>query len=72
MFTDNNIREAEQYIADVYHCLGCWGQKMTDDDMLLSLQMWREEADPEDYVPAADLYRVLAAYWNSLCIAHPH
>ena len=61
----------KQWIADVYHCSGCWGQKQTDEEMLLELAESRRQADPEDYVPDIDLYQECAAYWNDLCDRYP-
>lgn len=57
----------KQWIADVYHCSECWGQKMTDEEMLLDLAESRRQADPDDYVPDIMLYRECAIYWNELC-----
>lgn len=61
-----------QWIADVYHCSECWGQKMTDEEMLLDLAESRRQADPDDYVPDIMLYHECAAYWNELCSAYPN
>lgn len=60
-----------QWVADVYHCSDCWGQKMTDEEMLLDLAETRRQADPDDYVPDIMLYRECAAYWNELCEMYP-
>ena len=62
----------KQWVADVYHCSGCWGQKMTDEEMLLDLAETRRQADPDDYVPDIMLYHECATYWNSLCDVHPN
>ena len=60
-----------QWIADAYHCSACWGQKMTDKEMLLDLAEARRQTDPDDYVPDIMLYHECAAYWNELCEAYP-
>lgn len=62
---------AKQFIADMYHCSESWGQKISEDDMLLGLIEWNNEKNPEDYCPAPDLYKECAAYWNELCDAYP-
>lgn len=61
----------QQWVADMYHCSDCWGQKMTDEEMLLDLAETRRQADPDDYVPDIMLYRECAAYWNELCELYP-
>lgn len=61
----------KQWIADSYHCSECWGQKMTDEEMLLELAETRRQADPDDYVPDIMLYKECAAYWNELCDRYP-
>ena len=61
----------QQWIANVYHCSECWGQKMTDEEMLLGLAESRRQADPDDYVPDIMLYKECAAYWNELCDRFP-
>lgn len=67
--TDTQYR---QYIADLYHCSDCWGQKVTEDEMRTNLEEWNKETDPEEYVPAPYLFRQCAAYWNELCDAYPN
>jgi len=62
----------KQWIADAYHCSECWGQKMTDEEMLLDLAETRRQADPDDYVPDIILYKECAAYWNELCDRYPN
>jgi len=62
----------QQWVADVYHCSDAWGQKMTDEEMLLDLAETRRQADPDDYVPDIMLYHECAAYWNQLCDAYPN
>lgn len=62
----------KQWIADVYHCSECWGQKQTDEEMLLDLAESRRQAYPDDYVPDIILYHECAAYWNELCDAYPN
>lgn len=61
-----------QWIADMYHCSECWGQKMTELEMLLDLAETRRQADPDDYVPDIMLYHECAEYWNELCDAYPN
>ena len=65
----NNYR---QWIADVYHCSECWGQKMTEEEMLLDLTETAKQKDPDDYSPDPSLYKECAAYWNALCEAYPN
>ena len=60
-----------QYIADCYHCSDCWGEKMTVDDMRISLIEWNKEKDPGDYCPDPSLARECADYWNHLCDMFP-
>ena len=62
----------KQWIADVYHCSECWGNKMTDEEMLLDLAETRRQADPDEYVPDIMLYKECAAYWNRLCDMYPN
>lgn len=62
----------KQWIADVYHCSECWGQKMTDDEMFLDLTENMKQKDPDDYSPDPSLYKECAAYWNELCDAYPN
>lgn len=66
------IDRAEQWIADVYHCSDCWGQKMTDDDMRILLEEANDEADLDDYTPPVGLYHECAELWNSLCELYPN
>ena len=61
-----------QWIADVYHCSECWGQKTTELEMLLELAESRRQADPDDFVPDITLYQECAAYWNELADAYPN
>ena len=63
---------AKQFIADMYHCSESWGQKISEDDMLLGLIEWNNEKNTEDYCPAPSLYKECAAYWNELCDAYPN
>lgn len=65
------INDWKQWIADVYHCSDCWGQKVTDDEMLMELNETMEQKDPGDYSPDPSLYKECAAYWNKLCDAYP-
>ena len=61
-----------QWISDMYHCSDCWGQPMTEEEMLLDLAETRRQADPDDYVPDIMLYRECTAYWNELCELYPN
>lgn len=65
-------RNYKQWIADVYHCSGCWGQKQTEEEMLLELTETMKQKDPDDYSPDPSLYKECAAYWNALCDAYPN
>jgi hypothetical protein len=62
----------KQWIANTYHCSGCWGQKMTEFEMLLDLAESRRQADPDDYVPDISLYHECMEYWNELCDRYPN
>ena len=64
--------EAEQWIADVYHCSEIWGQKQTEEEMLIELTETLEWKDPDDYSPDPSLYKECAAYWNLLCELYPN
>lgn len=61
-----------QYIANCYHCSDCWGEKMTVDDMRISLIEWNKEKNPEDYCPHPSLAKQCADYWNHLCDLYPN
>lgn len=61
-----------QWIADVYHCSGCWGQKMSADDMRVTLIESAREKDPGDYIPGPSLSSKCAAFWNELCDTYPN
>lgn len=67
--TDNNYK---QWVADSYHCSEIWGQKMTEEEMLLELTETLSWKDPEDYSPDPSLYRECCEYWNSLCDMYPN
>ena len=67
---ENN--DYRQWIADVYHCSESWGQRMTNDDMLIMLTESAKQKDPEDYSPDLSLYHECAAYWNQLCETYPN
>ena len=62
----------KQWIADVYHCSECWGQKMEPYDMLRCLIETLREKDPDDYSPDPSLYRECTEYWNELCDLYPN
>ena len=67
-----HLRNARQYIADVYHCSDTWGQKMTEDEMKANLEQWQQETDPEDGCPVPELYKECTRYWNELCDMYPN
>ena len=62
----------KQWIADVYHCSETWGQKMTEEEMLLDLTETEKQKDPGDYSPSPYLYRECCKYWNHLCDMYPN
>ena len=62
----------QQWIADVYHCSGSWGEKMTEDDMRIMLVESQLQKDPDDYSPSPFLCAECASYWNSLCDTYPN
>lgn len=66
-----NKNRFRQWIADLYHCSDCWGQKMDDDDMLLLLIEMQKEKDPDDYSPDPVQFLECTAYWNELCELYP-
>lgn len=72
MEKEGKLGDYQQWVADTYHCSGCWGQKMTDEEMLLNLAETRRQSDPDDYVPDITLYKECAEYWNALCDRHPN
>lgn len=59
----------EQFIADLYHCSGCWGEKVTEQEMKCNLEQWQREGI--DDCPPVESYRLCAAYWNLLCDWYP-
>lgn len=67
----NNYDEAMQWIADVYHCSDCWGERMTEDDMRITLKESMKEKDQDDYSPDPSMARECAAFWNELCDMYP-
>ena len=71
MYTSTDREQAEQWIADIYHCSDCWGQKMTEDDMFTLLTESEKEKFSDDYSPDPSLYRECAKYWNELCDLYP-
>ena len=68
----DNRNDYRQWIADVYHCSDCWGQKMTDGDMCIMLVESAREKDPDDYSPDPSLYHECAEFWNELCDLYPN
>ena len=67
-----STNDYRQWIADVYHCSDCWGQTMSEEDMLYELTETIRQKDPDDYSPDPYLYRECAAYWNELCALYPN
>lgn len=70
-FNQQQIEQAKQWIADVYHCSEIWGQRMTYADMRIELRESNLEKDPDDYCPPVAMYRICADYWNELCTLFP-
>ena len=62
----------KQYIADVYHCSGIWGQKMTEEEMHINLVEWKKDTCPDEYSPSPHLFKECCEYWNQLCDAYPN
>ena len=60
-----------QWIADVYHCSECWGQRISVDEMRLFLIEMKKEKMPGDYSPSPFLCKECASYWNELCTLYP-
>ena len=71
-FIPSEIEKARQWVADDYHCSEIWGQKQTEEEMLLELTEMQKCKSPEDYSPHPVLFRECAAYWNALCDAYPN
>lgn len=67
-----NRNDYRQWIADVYHCSGCWGEKMTEDDMRITLTETAREKWPGDYSPDPSLARECSVFWNELCDLYPN
>lgn len=67
-----NTNDYRQWIADVYHCSDCWGQKETVDGMRIMLEETMKEKDPDDYSPDPSQATECAAYWNHLCDLYPN
>lgn len=70
-FSKAEIEKAEQWIADNYHCSGCFGIRQTYDDMKLELTETMIQKDPDDYSPPVEMYRICARYWNKLARVYP-
>lgn len=70
-FTHQQVEQAQQWIADVYHCSEIWGQRMTYADMRVELKESNLEKDPDDYCPPVSMYRICTDYWNELCELFP-
>jgi len=68
----DNRNDYRQWIADVYHCSDCWGEKMTMEDMHIMLSEHTLEKDPDDYSPDPSLAAECAACWNELCELYPN
>lgn len=71
-FSETDIEQAQQWIADVYHCSDCWGNKTKYAWMKLELEETMKQKDPGDYSPPVELYKVCADYWNRLCEVFPN
>lgn len=71
-FTMENRTDYRQWIADVYHCSGCWGEKMTEDDMHVTLTEAALEKCPGEYSPDPSLARECSLFWNELCDLYPN
>ena len=67
----DDIEQAKQWVADVYHCSEIWGTEYSYDDMLLELQESQQQKDPDDYSPDPSLYKVCCDYWNKLAMLFP-
>ena len=66
---NNNYK---QWISDTYHCSGCWGNKMTVNDMRTCLHETKLQSDNDTYVPGINLAKQCADYWNKLCKQYPN
>ena len=65
------IEQAKQWIANNYHCSGCWGIKQTYYEMKLELSETMLQKDPDDYSPPVEMFRICARYWNKLAMMYP-
>ena len=70
-YTKQEIAKAKQWISDVYHCSGCWGNRQTYEEMKLELSETMIQKDIDDYSPPIEMYRICARYWNKLCKYYP-
>ena len=70
--TMENRNDYLQWIADVYHCSGTWGEKMTAADMHVMLTEHARDTDPDEFSPDPSLAAACAAYWNELCDMYPN
>ena len=71
-FTQQEIEQAQQWIADNYHCSDCWGCKTKYSWMKEELKEAEIGKFPSDYSPPVEMYRICADYWNELCDRYPN
>lgn len=64
--------ECKQWLANVYHCCECWGEKETSKSMFIMLCETMKEKDPGDFSPHPSLCVDCAKYWNKLCDMYPN
>ena len=62
----------KQFIADVYHCSGTWGESITENEMRTNLTEWNKAKAKGEYCPSVSLFKKCAAYWNKLCVLYPN
>lgn len=71
MYNPDEVEQAKQWLADVYHCSDIWGEKQTEQDMKENLKQWRIDSEDDDYTPDPGMSKMLADYWNELCDRYP-
>ena len=59
----------KQFIADIYHCSGCWGSTTTPAEMKANLIEWESEGIED--CPNINMAANCAAYWNELAQKYP-
>lgn len=57
-----------QWVADMYHCSECWGERTTVHDFRYNMRNWiADSIEVPQFVPVS----AAVAYWNRLCELYP-